>query len=202
MNSDNIKRIYDAESKRYDALVWPTDFFLLKKARKELISDLKGKVLEIGIGTGANLPMYQKGVEVTGIDLSPNMLEEAKRKADKLDINLQVKEMNAEDLKFPDKTFDAVVSTLILCTITNPIKVVEEMRRVVKDGGKIRFIEHGKSSNRFIARFQDWRAKSHLAKHACHLTREPIEIVKSAGLVPTRIKRFFFGIISIIHVDL
>ena len=202
MNNEKIRTIIDRESESYDRLTWPSEFLFFRKARRKLISDLRGNILEIGMGTGANLPFYRKDVSVTGIDLSTKSLDIAREKARKLGVALTTIEMDAEDLHFPDRTFDVVISTLTLCTASDPVKVIREMRRVVKKGGMLRFVEHGKSSVPFIAWFQERKKEAQLKKHACHLTRKPIELVKSAGLVPTRASRSFFGIISTVYVDL
>lgn len=207
-----IKDIYDREAKSYDRLVAPAEFFLFREKRKRLIFNLslnsRGlrdshkpiKVLEIGVGTGANLPYYAKDVELTAIDLSPEMIKVAAEKARRLDIAAEFKEMSAESLAFPDASFDAVVSTFTLCTIPDPVKALTEMKRVSKLGGSIFLLEHGKSSWQMVRKFQDWRSGAMLAKHRCHLTRDPLALAKLSSLTVARVQRSFFGIVYEIEV--
>ena len=105
-----------------------------------------GKVLEVGIGTGATIPHYGPGVELTGIDLSPGMLAVARRNATRLGIAAEMREMDAQHLEFPERSFDAVVFTLCLCTIPDPELAIREGLRVAKPGGRMIFLEHVRSN--------------------------------------------------------
>ena len=142
---NHIARFYDLHSKLAE-LIWFT------KWRNRFILSLKGKILEVGIGTGKNIKHYNKEAEVVGIDFSEKMLQIAKEKLVKSGKrNIILKQMDAEHLKFKDNSFDYVVTTCVFCSVPNPIKGLEEIRRVLKPKGKLIMIEHVLSKNPVIA---------------------------------------------------
>jgi ubiquinone/menaquinone biosynthesis C-methylase UbiE len=197
-----IADIYNRTARWYDLLMRPLEFFLLRRKRRKLVNSICGKVLEIGIGTGANLAYYNRDVILTGIDASTEMLALAKRKAKKRGLTAEFIEMNAEKLHFADGSFDAVVSTLVLCTVSDPVKTVQEMMRVCKKGGRLLFLEHGKSNVGWVARLQEKKAGKHFQKHHCRLLGEPINLLISTGLRIKTCKRFFLGIFNNIEVEM
>ena len=142
---NRIARFYDLHSKLAE-IVWFTRW------RNQFISPLKGKILEVGIGTGKNIEYYNKEAEVVGIDFSEKMLQIAKEKLVKLrKKNITLKQMDVENLKFGDNSFDYVVTTCVFCSVPDPIKGLEEIRRVLKPTGKLIMIEHVLSKNPIIA---------------------------------------------------
>ena len=160
-NIRNIKDIYNRNARWYDFLVKPIEFFLLRKKRRKLVVPLSGKILEIGVGTGANLAYYRNDISFIGVDASPEMLKIAQRKAERHGISADFREMDAENLEFPDGYFDAVVSTLTLCTVPHPVQAVREMARVCKKSGRLIFLEHGKSNIGWVARLQKRKSGRH-----------------------------------------
>ncbi|PIN87000.1 SAM-dependent methyltransferase [Candidatus Woesearchaeota archaeon CG10_big_fil_rev_8_21_14_0_10_44_13] len=140
-----IARFYDLHSKLAEK-IWFT------KWRKQFILPLKGKILEVGIGTGKNIGYYNKEAEVVGIDFSEKMLQIAEEKLVKSGKrNITLKQMDAENLEFKDNSFDYVVTTCVFCSVPNPIKGLKEIRRVLKPTGKLIMIEHVLSKNPVIA---------------------------------------------------
>ena len=111
----------------------------IRKARKRLISMAKGRVLELGVGTGLNLSLYRGVEEVVGVDISEKMLEKAKRK--KVKVRAKLIRADAGKLPFPDESFDTVVSTFFLCVVPDKEQVIEEIRRVLKPGGVLLAME-------------------------------------------------------------
>ncbi|MGL5964094.1 MAG: class I SAM-dependent methyltransferase [Fusobacteriaceae bacterium] len=119
--------------------------------KKEAVQLLEGKILEVGVGSGAVLSYYKKNTDITGIDFSVGMLELAREKSKKLELNnLKLLEMDIENMSFEDESFDSVFSTCVFCTVPNPEKGISEVYRVLKKGGKAVFIEHMKSENKII----------------------------------------------------
>ncbi|MGL5001204.1 MAG: class I SAM-dependent methyltransferase [Cetobacterium sp.] len=119
--------------------------------KKEAVQLLEGKILEVGVGSGAVLSYYKKDADITGIDFSVGMLELAREKAKKLELNdLKLLEMDIENMSFEDESFDSVFSTCVFCTVPNPEKGISEVYRVLKKGGKAVFIEHMKSEYKLI----------------------------------------------------
>jgi ubiquinone/menaquinone biosynthesis C-methylase UbiE len=148
--SKTIKK-YNRFSRVYDLLERPMEKYLFSSLRKRTLALAKGEVLEVGIGTGKNIPFYPDSIKVTGIDFSRGMLERAKRKIENLSLkNVTLQEMNVEKINFPDESFDTVVSTFVFCTVPDPIKGLHEVHRVLKQGGKTVFLEHMKSKSFFL----------------------------------------------------
>ena len=111
-------------------------------------------------------------------------------------------EMDAQDLAFPDESFETVVSSLSTCTFPDPVEALSEMGRVCAPDGRILLLEYGRSSVRAIARFQDWRADSHFEKHSCRWNRNPLDIVARSPLAVVETSSAFLGIITTIEARL
>ena len=109
-------------------------------------SQATGDTLEVAIGTGLNLPYYPKDVRLTGLDLSPDMLALAAGSAAKIGRRLDLREGDAQDLPFADACFDTVVCTYALCNVPDEIRVIAEMRRVLKPGGHLILVDHVRST--------------------------------------------------------
>lgn len=147
----NPAKKYDRFAKIYDLFESPMEMGAFSKYREKALGLAKGKVLEVGVGTGKNLPYYPKDVEVVGIDFSRNMLKKAEERRRKLGLeNVRLLYMDAQDLEFEDNTFDTVVSTFVFCTVPDPIKGLKEAYRVLKPGGRAIFLEHMKSESKLL----------------------------------------------------
>ncbi len=197
---ERIKNCYDTKAGFYDWLARFGEWFGLRRKRRALLSSLRGRVLEVGIGSGINLPHYPAAVTLTGVDLSPVMLAIGKRRAERLNRAVDLRIMDVETLQFPNHSFDAVVSTLTLCTYPDPIRALREMARVLKPDGKILLLEHGVSNNRLLRWWQEKAAARHFRKHLCHLTRDPLALARAAGLTIKHQQRFGLGAIYLIEL--
>jgi len=158
--------------------------------RKELLADLRGDVLEIGAGTGANFEHYPPDARVVALEPDPHMLKRAKQK---LRPNVELRAGPAESLPFPDASFDAVVSTLVLCTVRDFPRALSEITRVLRPGGRLYFIEHIRADG-FAGRVQDaikpvW---SYFAA-GCNVNRETERAFENAGLRISSVKRTKFA---------
>jgi ubiquinone/menaquinone biosynthesis C-methylase UbiE len=178
-----------AEAKRYDRVAWRYDFLespmemmAFSKLRKEMLADVSGKVLDVGTGTGKNLPYYPAGVELVGIDISPKMLAKAKTRAGKLGLDVDLQVMDVENLQFPDSTFDFIVVTFVFCSVSDPIKGLRELARVVRDDGTILLLEHVRSENRVLGKIMDWLNPEARALFGPNINRRTVENIKRAGL--------------------
>jgi ubiquinone/menaquinone biosynthesis C-methylase UbiE len=138
----------------YEFIDLPLELFFFRKWRKEALSGLSGKILEVGIGTGRNLKYYPSQCSVTGIDYSERMLEKAREKAKGMK-NVTLLLMDAEHLGFQDNSFDYIVTTFVLCSVSDPVRALKEMRRVLKSSGELIAIEYVRSSNHLIAWIED-----------------------------------------------
>ena len=116
MDSSTVSKRFDRIAWIYDFMESPMETLSVSAWRSELLSNVRGKVLEVGVGTGKNLPYYPEGIELTGIDISLKMLERAKQKADTLKIKAGLLLMDIEKMTFPDRYFDTIVSTFVFCS--------------------------------------------------------------------------------------
>ncbi len=138
-----VEKRYDRLARCFDFLESPMEMMAAQKWRKKLFSQLEGQtILEVGVGTGRNFPYYPPGRSITAIDLSKKMLAQASLKAAQLKLSISLFKMDVQDLKFSSGSFDAVVSTFVFCSVADPEKGLQEIKRVLKPGGKIYFLEH------------------------------------------------------------
>jgi phosphatidylethanolamine/phosphatidyl-N-methylethanolamine N-methyltransferase len=156
LDIDAIQKAYRRYARFYDLYFG----MLFHRGRKAVINGMDcrtgEKILEVGVGTGLSLPLYPKDVNVTGIDISPEMLEKARarRTRDALDHVSDLRVMDAESMQFPDNHFDKVVAMYVVPVVTSPANLVEEMRRVCKPKGEIFIVNHFQSSNPMIGRLE------------------------------------------------
>jgi ubiquinone/menaquinone biosynthesis C-methylase UbiE len=168
-------------------LPWILDCAMKDEAASErraaLIPRASGSVLEIGIGSGLNLPYYTAAVtRLHGIDASPEMLAMARKKIGRVPFPVELTCDSAEHLRVGDASFDTVVVTWALCSIPNPLRALHEMRRVLKPDGRLLFVEHGASPDRNVLAWQRrlnpiWRRIG----GGCHLDREIDSLITTAG---------------------
>ena len=156
-------------------------------------------MLEVGIGTGVNLPFYPPECPIVGVDLSRPMLERALARAHRLGRQLTVEAMDAEVLAFPDRSFDTVVSTLTLCTTPDPVRLLREMGRVCRSDGRVLLLEHGLSTGPLVNGLLRRLEPGQLARYACHLTRDVAALPSQAGLRVLTQARCFFGVLALIE---
>jgi ubiquinone/menaquinone biosynthesis C-methylase UbiE len=153
--TDNVRKKYDRISRFYDIFESLIEKTFFSKWRKKALSDLEGKVLEVGVGTGKNLKYYSRDVKLTGIDISPKMMAKSKKKKQQLEIDADLRLMDAQQMDFPDDSFDFVVVTFVLCSVPDPRKALLEIRRVLKKDGNLIALEHVLSRNPFIALWEN-----------------------------------------------
>ncbi|PIN88001.1 methyltransferase type 11 [Candidatus Woesearchaeota archaeon CG10_big_fil_rev_8_21_14_0_10_32_24] len=183
LTGKQVQKKYNRYSTVYDLLEWLPEKMLLGKLRKPFLENIKGNVLEIGVGTGKNLPYYNYNkVDLTAIDISQGMLHKAKKvaKENKFPVNLQLVE--EEKLPFKDNTFDYVVMTFVLCSVPNQHKMLYEMKRVVKKEGKIVLLEHMLSKNKIIAFFEHLHNPITKALVGVNINRKTIDSIRECGL--------------------
>ncbi|MFG6114668.1 class I SAM-dependent methyltransferase [Halobacillus sp. MO56] len=176
--TETIKRRYNRISSVFDVM----DRMIRDKWREELLQHAHGKVLEVGVGTGSNLKFYPEHVEVTGIDFSPDMLEKARNKARKLPQSFDLIEMDAQQMEFPDNTFDTVVSTCVFCSVPDPVQGLKEIRRVTKNEGKVIMLEHMRSDNEIVGKAMDILNPIGLNIVGANINRKTMENIEQAGM--------------------
>jgi len=177
-----IQKRYDWYSSFYDKFEAPMEQMAFSLLRTKVMGSLKGNVLEVGVGTGKNLPYYRSRTKVTGIDISPGMLGKAKKKVRTLRLkNIELRLMNAEKMSFEDETFDTVVCTFVLCSVPEPVKAIKEMLRVLKPNGNIIMLEHVISQMPLMALFQKVFNPFTRGIFGFNIDRDTVDNVRKAG---------------------
>ena len=194
-----ILQRYEAFARWYDLAELLPEVLGLRSLRHRLLGRASGAVLEVAVGTGRNLPYYPRSCQLTAVDLSPAMLTIARKRATKLGLPVSFEIMDVEKLAFPDQTFDTVVDTLGLCTFPDPVAALREMARVCRPDGRLLFLEHGRSGHEWLGRWQDRRADRHEKRLGCRWNREPLDLVRQAGLKVLKAERTFIGIFHLLE---
>jgi len=166
---------------------------ILVDCRKDTLSEVKGEILEIGFGTGMNLPYYPEHVQrITCVDANIHMHSRAEKRLKSSAIKVDYYPVNAESLPFSDRTFDTVVSTFTLCSINNIHRALSEIARVLKPDGRFFFAEHGLSPD---YRVQKWQHRLNPINKAlscgCNLNRNIKELVESCNLRILKLDQFY-----------
>lgn len=180
----------------YEKRLFPKLLNLAMKApaltalRERLVPLAEGKVLEVGIGSGLNLPYYAPSVRVTGLDPSLELQAYAREVAGSVGLDVEFLSVSGEEIPVADNTFDSVVMTWTLCTIPDPDIALGEIRRVLKPGGKVIFAEHGEAPDAHIRRWQRrlnpmWR----VIGAGCNLNRRIEPLYLGSGFVFKDIER-------------
>ena len=181
MKTDEVRRKYDRVAWMYDFMESPMEFFSFADFRRDLLSQARGKILEIGVGTGKNLPWYPPGADLTGIDVSPRMLERARKKAEERGMHPCLEVMDVEKMTFSDQTFDTAVSTFVFCSVLHPQRGLAEIRRVLKKGGTALFLEHVRSDNTLAGAVMDLVNPVINALVGPHINRRTVDFIEEAG---------------------
>jgi len=168
----------------YDPLLWVAERAGMARPRGNLLAQASGRVLELGAGTGLNFRHYPEAVEKLVLtDPAAPMVSRLKRRARRSGRDCSVVPAAAEALPFDDDSFDTVVSTLVLCTVDDPRRAIDEIARVLRPGGRLLFLEHVRSDSRRLAGWQDrlhrpWRAFA----AGCHANRPTVELLRESVL--------------------
>jgi len=191
-----VGRIYHATCGRlfaagYDRMLRSTEEAGLRDRRREVVSQARGATLELGAGTGLNLDLYTDAVtDLVLTEPSDHMARRLRRRAGAERRDAEVVEAPAESLPFPDDRFDTVVSTLVLCTVGDQRRTLAEVARVLKPGGRLLFVEHVRSPDPRVARWQDrlmrpWR----FCGDGCHCNRDTVAEIEASALQLGEVER-------------
>jgi len=173
-------------------LDWTMSSKVIARQRQPALKDAHGDVLELGFGTGLNLPYFPAGVKrLTVVDPEDLMPKRVAQRIAAARFPVQRAKLSAEHLPFDDNKFDCAVSTFTLCTIPDATAALREVRRVLKPGGSLLFVEHGLSEEPSVAKWQ--RRLDPIQKvigHGCHLTRRIDQLISDAGLEIAQLDRY------------
>ena len=194
-----IRQKYEKFARWYDLMDGIPEVLGVRRLRRRLLQQASGRVLEIAIGTGRNLRYYPKACKITAVDFSLAMLRVAQSRTNRLGLDIEFLVMDAEALAFSEQSFDTVVSSLSLCTFPDPAAALREMAGVCRPNGCILLLEHGRSDVEWLGRWQDRRADRHAMALGCRWNREPLDLVRRAGLKLIAAQRTFFGIFHLLE---
>ncbi|HEY2432837.1 MAG TPA: class I SAM-dependent methyltransferase [Vicinamibacterales bacterium] len=175
----------------YDRFTAGAEEACFRAHRAELLTGARGKVLEIGAGTGANLPFYSDAADaVTCVEPEAAMIRRLALKARQQQRPIEIVEAPAERLPLPDAHFDTVVSTLVLCTVADQRQALAEVRRVLKPGGTLLFMEHVRSEDPKLAKWQDrLNGVNRFVACGCNCNRSTVDAIRAAGFAITALTK-------------
>ena len=182
-------RLYDATWGRgftacYDRMSKGTEEAGLREMRRQALSGARGRTLDVGAGTGANLELYPEAVsELVLAEPDPHMLRKLRPRAEESPRPVEVLAAPAESLPFEDSSVDTVAFTLVLCTVPDPAAALAEAARVLKPGGRLLFLEHVRAEEDGLARWQDRLERPwHFLADGCHCNRDTVATIEASPL--------------------
>jgi ubiquinone/menaquinone biosynthesis C-methylase UbiE len=194
--TERVRRIQDKEAPRYDRQMGFYDRILFAGGREWACSRVSGEVLELAVGTGRNLSHYPAHVRLTAIELSPQMLEIARQRAEQLGRDVDLRIGDAQALELEDQSFDTVIITFALCTIPDDRRAVTEAHRVLRPGGRLVLLEHVRSPSLPVRAAQRLLDPISVRIAADHLTRDPLDYLGDVGFEIKTVERLKWGIVE------
>jgi ubiquinone/menaquinone biosynthesis C-methylase UbiE len=189
-------RVYDATWGRafaalYDRCFKASEEAGLREMRRDLLSEAQGRVLELGAGTGLNLDLYPESVtDLTLTEPDPHMVKQLRQRVEVAPRTAEVVAAPAERLSFDDDSFDTVALTLVLCTVPDPAAALGEIKRVLKPEGRFLFLEHVRSPDPGLAKWQDRMEKPwRFLGDGCHCNRDTVAAISASGFELGEVER-------------
>jgi len=191
--TERARRRYDRNAVLYHV----ADRQIRREWRERALAEARGRVLELGVGTGGNLPLYdpRKVSSVTGVDFSPAMLDRARHRKCSVPCDLHL--MDVQELSFPDATFDTVLATCVFCTVPDPVLGLREARRVVRADGQVVLLEHVRVAG-LLGTLQDIVNPLTLWLIGDHVNRRTLDSVRASGLEPRLVEPLAGDILQLI----
>jgi ubiquinone/menaquinone biosynthesis C-methylase UbiE len=194
--TERVRTVQDKQAPKYDRQISFFERTLFGDGRAWVCSQARGKVLELACGTGRNLPFYRGDVEITGIELSPQMLAIGRKRAQELGHPADLRLGDVQELEFPDESFDTVTCTLGFCTIPDTHAAAAEAFRVLRPGGQLLLLEHVRSPVPIVRGGQRLLDPLAVRFEADHLLREPLDYLSSVGFEIDEVQRSKWGIVE------
>jgi len=199
-NTEIIKRRWNRTARYYDSIMAVMNRVGVRKGRRLLWSRVESsRVLEIGVGTGNNFPYYPADAEMSAVDFSEKMLERAKNGASRHKVKVDLQQMDVQNLKFADNTFDTVAGTLVFCSVPDPVRGIKEVERVCKPGGKVILLENDFSSIPILGWLVKLANPLVLRMMGADFNRQPLDNVAKSGLVVERVTNLRQGLWKLIE---
>ena len=194
------KRRYNRIALIYDSMEGLVEMSRYRNWRELLWSKVEGtNILEVGVGTGKNFSYYPADAEITAIDFSDRMLMRAKDRARKQKVTVHLQQMDVQNLKFEDNTFDTIIASFVFCSVPNPVRGLMEVERVCKPGGKVVLLEHVLSANRIVAWLMNLANPLVVRMIGVNINRHTVENVSKSSLVVEQVTNLGAGIFKLIE---
>ena len=194
------QRRYDRHAPLYDVTEAPIELLAFGRLRRRLWGEVDGAlVLEVGVGTGKNIPYHRGDARTVAVDISPRMLRRAALRAQRLERDVDFVLADAQHLPFRDHAFDAAADTFVFCSVPDPIAGLREMRRVVRDGGRVHLLEHVRARNPLVGRLMDLANPLMVRMSGANINRDTVSNVAKAGMALDAVESRGLGIIKLIR---
>jgi len=197
--TEKIRARYDRISPYYDLMELLLEKLVFSRWRRKVFGSLDGDtILEVGVGTGKNLDFYHVGKPVAAIDFSPGMLSRARRKAEEKGLNVDLVDMDVQDLQYDDQSFDTILATFVFCSVPDPIRGLQEIKRVCKRGGRIILLEHVRPGGTVLGKIFDLLNPITVRLMGVNINRNTVENMERAGLNVLEEKNLFRDVVKLV----
>jgi len=194
---DSAEVRFDRVARFYDAF----NFFMERfasKHRKELLSQTKGRILEVGVGTGSSFRDYPLSKHIVAVDISKEMLRRAEEKLRDYSGKVELRREDVQNLSFKDEAFDTVFTSWVFCSVTDPLKGLSEVRRVLKKDGQLLMLEHVRSKNGVLGYLMD-KLNPLVAKLGVdNINRDTVENLRKTGFKIQQEKNLAYDVVKAI----
>ena len=191
-----IRKRYDRLAPYYDFLEAAMEWLRFSAWRVRLRENIRGpRALEIGVGTGKNIEYYPSGVKITAIDFSPQMLKRARKRAANTGLDVELMDMDVQNLRFSDRSFDTIFATFVFCSVPDPIKGLRELHRVCKADGRLLLLEHMRPENWWLGCLFDLLNPLIVRMLGANINRRTIDNIRHAGWRIERIENLSSNIV-------
>ena len=198
-STEKIRVRYDRISPYYDLMELLLEKVAFSRWRRKVFDSLNGDaVLEVGVGTGKNLDFYPVGKPITAIDFSRGMLRGARRRAESKGKKVDLVEMDVQDLKFDGQSFDTIVGTFVFCSVPDPIRGLQEIKRVCKRGGKIILLEHVRPRSTLLGKIFDLLNPITVKFMGVNINRNTVKNMEIVGLHVVVEKNLFLDVVKLL----
>jgi len=200
--TDRVRARYDRISPYYDLMELLLERVVFSRWRKKVFDALDGEsILEVGVGTGKNFDFYPVDKSITAIDFSKGMLRRARKKVEKKGLKVYLADMDVEDLQFDDQSFDTVLATFVFCSVRDPIRGLQEIKRVCKRGGRVILLEHVRPGSTLLGKIFDLLNPVTVKLMGVNINRNTVANMKKAGLHVLEETNLFRDVVKLVVAD-